>query len=54
MAAVVLNAAAALYVAPGGPLEFGDAITAARVGLRDGAGLRALVRLRAAHGSTGS
>lgn len=54
MAAVVLNAAAALYVAPGGPSEFGDAITAARNGLRDGAGLRALVRLRAAYGSNGS
>ena len=54
MAAVVLNAAAALYVAPGGPTEFGAAIDAARVGLRDGAGMRALERLRAAQGSKGS
>ena len=51
MAAVVLNAAAALYIAPGGPTEFGDAIDAARVGLRDGAGMRALKRLRAAQSS---
>ena len=48
-AAVVLNAAAALYIAPGGPTDYGDAITAARAGLRDGAGLRALERLRLAH-----
>ena len=53
-AAVVLNAAAALYVAPGGPTEFGDAIERARAGLRDGAGMRALERLRAAQGSTAS
>ena len=52
IAAVVLNAAAALYVAPGGPTEFGDAIQRARAGLRDGAGMRALERLRAAQGST--
>ena len=50
-AAVVLNAAAALYVAPGGPTDFGDAIEVARSGLRDGAGMRALERLRAAQGS---
>jgi anthranilate phosphoribosyltransferase len=48
-AAVILNAAAALYVAPGGPTDYGDAIAAARTGLRDGAGLRALERLRLAH-----
>lgn len=54
IAAVVLNAAAALYVAPGGPTDYGDAIDAARAGLRDGAGLRALARLRVAHGSKGS
>jgi anthranilate phosphoribosyltransferase len=48
-AAVVLNAAAALYVAPGGPSEFGDAIDAARGALRDGAGIRALERLRVAY-----
>ena len=49
-AAVVLNAAAALYVSSGGPTEFGDAVVAARAGLQDGAGLRALERLRAAYG----
>jgi anthranilate phosphoribosyltransferase len=48
-AAVVLNAAAALYVSPGGPSEFGDAIDAARSALRDGAGMRALERLRKAY-----
>jgi anthranilate phosphoribosyltransferase len=51
MAAVVLNAAAALYVAPGGPSDFGDAIAAARTALVEGAGMRALERLRAAQGS---
>ena len=50
IAAVVLNAAAALYVAPGGPSDFGDAIAAARIGLDEGAGMRALERLRAAQG----
>jgi anthranilate phosphoribosyltransferase len=49
MAAVVLNAAAALYVSNGGPSEFGDAITTARAGLEDGAGVRALERLRKAY-----
>jgi anthranilate phosphoribosyltransferase len=48
--AVILNAAAALYVAPGGPTEFGDAISAAAAGLKDGAGVRALERLRKAYG----
>jgi anthranilate phosphoribosyltransferase len=48
-AAVVLNAAGALYVAPGGPTDFGDAVTAARAGLKDGAGMRALERLRRAY-----
>jgi anthranilate phosphoribosyltransferase len=48
-AAVVLNAAAALYVSSGGPSDFGDAVVAARAGLRDGAGLRALDRLREAY-----
>ncbi|MEO7714166.1 MAG: anthranilate phosphoribosyltransferase, partial [Gemmatimonadaceae bacterium] len=52
-AAVVLNAAAALYVAPDGPTDFGDAIAVARAGLKDGAGFRALERLRAAHGRPG-
>lgn len=50
IAAVVLNAAAALYVSGSGPTEFGDAIAAARAGLIDGAGTRALERLRAAYG----
>jgi anthranilate phosphoribosyltransferase len=49
--AVVLNAAAALYVSSGGPADFGDAIHAARAGLKDGAGLRALERLRKAYRS---
>ena len=49
-AAVVLNAAAALYVSPDGPQDYGDAIDAARAGLNDGAGMRALDRLRAAQG----
>ena len=50
VAAVILNAAAALFVAPGGPRDYGDAIAAARSGLADGAGVRALDRLRAAQG----
>jgi anthranilate phosphoribosyltransferase len=49
IAAVVLNAAAALYVAPDGPRDFGDAVSAAAAGLRDGAGMRALERLRRAY-----
>ncbi len=48
-AAVVLNAAAALYVSVEGPSDYGDAISAAREGLRNGAGVRALDRLRLAH-----
>lgn len=47
--AVILNAAGALYVAPGGPAEFGDAVAAARAGLRDGAGMKALKRLQRAY-----
>jgi anthranilate phosphoribosyltransferase len=47
-AAVVLNAAAALCVAPGGATDFGEAIEVARDGLRRGAGLEALDRLRRA------
>ncbi len=47
--AVVLNAAAALYVSGSGPREFGDAIEMAREGLVAGAGVRALERLRAAY-----
>ena len=48
LSAVVLNAAAALYVAPDGPTDFGDAINAARAGIENGAGLEALARLRTA------
>jgi anthranilate phosphoribosyltransferase len=51
IAAVVLNAAAALYVSGAGPTEFGDAIALARAGLIDGAGARALERLRVAYGN---
>jgi anthranilate phosphoribosyltransferase len=46
-AAVVLNAAAALYVGRD-DVPYGDAVTTARAALRDGAGYRALERLRAA------
>ena len=54
-AAVVLNAAAALYISADGPRDYGDAIVAARAGLQDGAGMRALERLRVAYaqGSSG-
>jgi anthranilate phosphoribosyltransferase len=48
-AAVVLNAAGALYVAPGGPTDFGDAVDAARAGLQNGVGMQALERLRQAY-----
>jgi anthranilate phosphoribosyltransferase len=48
-AAVLLNAAGALYVAPGGPTDFGDAVSAARSGLKEGLGLQALERLRRAY-----
>ena len=51
IAAVVLNAAAALYVSGSGPADFGDAIAIARAGLSDGAGMKALERLREAYGS---
>ncbi|MDB4885098.1 MAG: hypothetical protein JWN79_536, partial [Gemmatimonadetes bacterium] len=47
--AVILNAAGALFVAPGGPTDFGDAVVAARDGLRGGLGVAALERLRAAY-----
>ena len=50
--AVVLNAAGALFVAPEGPSDFGDAIVAAREGLRSGAGITALERLRRAYTAT--
>lgn len=48
-AAVVLNAAGALYIAPDGPKEFGDAVAAARDGLKAGRGVEALDRLRRAY-----
>jgi anthranilate phosphoribosyltransferase len=50
-AAVVLNAAAALYVSSGGPQDYGDAVTAARAALKAGAGMWALERLRKAYGA---
>lgn len=46
-AAVVLNAAAAIYVS-GTASTFDDAVTAARLAAQDGIGLQALERLRAA------
>ena len=49
IAAVVLNAAAALYVSGSGPDNFPDAVEVAREGLRKGAGVAALERLRAAY-----
>lgn len=48
-AAVILNAAAALYVGGTVP-SFGDGVDAARAGLRNGAGLAALEKLRTAFG----
>jgi anthranilate phosphoribosyltransferase len=50
-AAVVLNAAAALYVSGSGPTSFEDAVEAARAGLKAGAGMKSLDRLRAAFGA---
>jgi len=47
MAAVVLNAAAAIYVS-GAVTTFDDAVQAARSALEDGSGFRALERLRRA------
>ena len=49
VAAVVLNAAAALYVSGSGPNDFADAVDVARDGLRKGAGIDALDRLRDAY-----
>lgn len=49
-AAVVLNAAAAIYVS-GAVNDFGEAVERAQDGIRDGAGMRALARLRAAFAS---
>lgn len=50
-AAVLLNAAAAIHVAPGEPRDFGEALELARRGLGEGAGLRALERLKKAMNS---
>ncbi|MBA3672679.1 MAG: anthranilate phosphoribosyltransferase, partial [Gemmatimonadaceae bacterium] len=47
--AVALNAAAALHVAPDGPADFGDAVSAATKGIHDGVGIQALDRLAAAY-----
>lgn len=52
-AAVILNAAAALLVAGQSP-SYDDAVRAARAGLTDGAGLRALERMRTAYRTSGS
>ena len=49
IAAVVLNAAAALYVSGSGPTDFAQAVEIASEGLRAGAGVAALERLRAAY-----
>jgi anthranilate phosphoribosyltransferase len=47
-AAVLLNAAAAVFVAPDGPREFGDAMNVVQQAVRNGVGIAALNRLRAA------
>jgi anthranilate phosphoribosyltransferase len=48
IAAVLLNAAAAVFVSTSGTRSFGDAVDVARAALDAGAGLAALERLRAA------
>jgi anthranilate phosphoribosyltransferase len=48
IAAVLLNAAAAVFVSTSGTRNFGDAVDVARAALDAGAGLAALERLRAA------
>lgn len=48
-AAVLLNAAAALYVSADGSRDFGEALERVRSALDDGAGIRALARLRGAY-----
>jgi len=50
VAAVVLNAAGALYVAPGSR-SFADCVATARSAIANGAGLAALERMRAAYGA---
>ena len=51
-AAVLLNAAAAVYVSANGAKSFGDAVEVARAALDQGAGLAALERLRAAYAAS--
>ncbi len=50
VAAVLLNAAAALYIAPHGPARYGEAVEVAAAHLRNGSGIAALGRLRSAFG----
>ena len=52
-AAVILNAAAALYVAPSGPRSYADAVVAAREGVARGVGIAALDRLRRGYDGNG-
>jgi anthranilate phosphoribosyltransferase len=52
IAAVLLNAAAAVFVSTSGTRSFGDAVDVARAALDAGAGLAALERLRAAFAHT--
>ncbi|MEO6528853.1 MAG: anthranilate phosphoribosyltransferase [Gemmatimonadaceae bacterium] len=52
--AVLLNAAAALYVSSGGDADFGSALDRVRAALRDGQGVEALNRLRQAYASSPS
>ena len=47
-AAVLLNAAAAVFVSTAGANTFGEAVEMARTALEEGAGLAALERLRSA------
>jgi anthranilate phosphoribosyltransferase len=53
-AAVLLNAAAAVFVSTSGTKSFGEAVEVARAALEQGAGLAALERLRVAFASTAS
>ena len=53
-AAVLLNAAAAVFVSTGGTRDFGEAVEAARAALDAGAGLAALERLRRAFAPSSS
>jgi anthranilate phosphoribosyltransferase len=49
IAAVLLNAAAAVHVSKDSPGDFGEALQLVRAALDDGAGIRALERLRGAY-----